>query len=146
MFVDASAIVAILNEEPEAEAFEAMLGRRGEPPTVSPLARFEAVLSLARARHEQGGDRAEALAHAEAAVDALIRAFEMREVGISPEMGSLALEASRRYGKFVGHQAKLNFGDCFAYACAKTLNAPLLYKGSDFPETDVNARFASLHP
>ena len=146
MFVDASAIVAILNEEPEADAFEAILGSRGERPTVSPLARFEAVLSLARARHVDGGDRAEALAHAEAAVDALIGAFGMLEVGISPEIGTLALEANRRYGKFVGHQAKLNFGDCFAYACAKTLKAPLLYKGLDFPETDVNAGFASLHP
>ena len=146
MFVDASALVAILNEEPEGDVFVTILERRSEPLTVSPLARFEAVVSLARARHEEGGDRAEALAQAQAAVDALIGAFRMREVAISPDIGALALDAGRSYGKFVGHRAKLNFGDCFAYACAKTLNTPLLFKGADFPETDVNAGFPPLDP
>lgn len=45
--------------------------------------------------------------------------------------------AYRRYGKGSGHPAKLNFGDCFAYALAASLDAPLLFKGEDFAQTDV---------
>jgi len=54
-------------------------------------------------------------------------------LGIQAE---IALDAWRRYGKGM-HKAGLNFGDCAAYALAKTSNEPLLYKGSDFPETDI---------
>jgi ribonuclease VapC len=46
------------------------------------------------------------------------------------------LRASRLYGRG-RHKAALNFGDCFAYACAKTLDVPLLCKGDDFPQTDI---------
>jgi ribonuclease VapC len=42
-----------------------------------------------------------------------------------------------RYGRIVGHKAALNFGDCFAYACARAYRAPLLYKGEDFSHTDL---------
>jgi ribonuclease VapC len=49
----------------------------------------------------------------------------------------LALSGSATYGKAVGHPADLNLGDCFAYACAKALNVPLLYKGNDFSQTDL---------
>jgi len=59
------------------------------------------------------------------------------EVAISPEIGSLAVAASARYGNAVGHPADLNFGDCFAYARAKTLGVPLAYKGDDFTLTDL---------
>lgn len=45
--------------------------------------------------------------------------------------------ASGTYGKLIGHEADLNFGDCFAYACAKALGMPLLYKGNDFARTDL---------
>ena len=48
-------------------------------------------------------------------------------------------EAFRKFGKGSGHPAKLNFGDCFAYALAKQLDAPLLYKGDDFAQTDVRS-------
>ncbi len=58
-------------------------------------------------------------------------------VDIDAKIGSLAIEASMRYGKAVGHSADLNMGDCFAYACAKSLNVPLLYKGEDFAKTDL---------
>lgn len=58
-------------------------------------------------------------------------------MAISPEVGRLAIDASARYGKAVGHVADLDFGDCFAYACAKSLGVPLLYKGNDFANTDL---------
>jgi ribonuclease VapC len=49
----------------------------------------------------------------------------------------IAREAYRDFGKGSGHPAKLNFGDCFAYALAKKLNEPLLFKGDEFAHTDV---------
>jgi len=49
----------------------------------------------------------------------------------------LAQEAAWTYGKTVGHPAQLNFGDCYAYACAKAYRVGLLYKGNDFSETDL---------
>ena len=54
-----------------------------------------------------------------------------------PEIGDGALLASIRYGTLIGHPADLNFGDCFAYACAKELGVKLLYKGNDFSQTDL---------
>jgi ribonuclease VapC len=56
---------------------------------------------------------------------------------VSEEQVTIARDAHRRYGKGMGHPAQLNFGDCFSYALAKSLDAPLLYKGADFAKTDV---------
>lgn len=58
-------------------------------------------------------------------------------VAIGERETAVALDAYQRYGKGTGHPAKLNMGDCFAYACAKTNNARLLYKGVDFTHTDL---------
>jgi ribonuclease VapC len=51
----------------------------------------------------------------------------------------LALDAARRYGRGTGHPARLNFGDCFSYACAKSAGVPLLFVGADFAQTDIEA-------
>ena len=59
-----------------------------------------------------------------------------RSTGVPAEVRRLALEAFDRFGKG-RHPAALNFGDCFAYACARLAGAPLLYKGDDFPQTDI---------
>lgn len=77
------------------------------------------------------------LRHAFDAVAAFAEDIEADEIAISPEIGRLALDACASYGKAVGHVADLNFGDCFAYACAKTLKVPLIYKGNDFAHTDL---------
>jgi len=74
---------------------------------------------------------------AQAAVDAFIEDLDAEEIAITPEIGRRALDACASYGKAVGHAADLNFGDCFAYACAKQLGAPLIYKGGDFARTDL---------
>ena len=133
MFVDASVIVAILAREPGHEEIEKRMTSAGGQFFVSPLAKFEAAIALARLK---GRGRA-ANAKPTPAVDAFAGGLEAEEIGISPEIGRLAFEASLTYGKAVGHVADLNFGDCFAYACAKALGVPLLYKGNDFAHTDL---------
>jgi uncharacterized protein with PIN domain len=80
---------------------------------------------------------AKAIAQAKAVVAAFVEDLGAREIIISGDIGRKAVEAAGRYGKVVGHQAALNFGDCFAYACAKAYRAPLLYKGEDFSQTDL---------
>lgn len=57
-------------------------------------------------------------------------------IPITPEIGRLAMQAFARYGRG-NHPARLNMSDCFAYACARSLGVPLLFKGSDFSQTDI---------
>ena len=58
---------------------------------------------------------------------------------VSPRIADIAFDAYRRYGKGSGHEAALNYGDCFSYALAKYLDAPLLFKGDDFSKTDLRS-------
>jgi len=74
---------------------------------------------------------------AKKAVDAFVKDLDAEEISITSEIGRRAVDASANYGNAVGHVADLNFGDCFSYACAKTLNVALLYKGDDFAHTDL---------
>ena len=137
MFVDASVIVAVINREPGWEA----LARRLEQatPFFSQLSRFEAVLAVTRASTEITGRRATSstVEKARDKVDSILDILGAKNVDIGVEIGDRALAASARYGKIVGHPARLNLGDCFAYACAKSLKVPLLYKGDDFASTDL---------
>jgi ribonuclease VapC len=135
MFVDASVIVAILGREPGHEEIEKRMAAAGERFFVSPLVKFEA--SAALARKKASGPSPDLVRQAQAAVDAFIDAIEAEEVPISGDIGRRALDAAAHYGKTVGHPADLNFGDCFAYACAKSLGVSLLYKGYDFALTDL---------
>ena len=141
MFVDASAIVAILGREPGHEEIEKrMAGVEGRF-FVSPLVKFEASVALARQKASVKGMNVrpspELLRQAQKAVDAFVEDLDAEEIAITPEVGRRALDACAAYGKVVGHRADLNFGDCFAYACAKHLGVPLIYKGKDFAHTDV---------
>lgn len=61
---------------------------------------------------------------------------------VTPEQAIIARQAHRDYGKSSGHPAALNLGDCFAYALAKDLNEPLLYRGDDFGHTDIRSALA----
>jgi len=137
MFIDASAIVAILGREPGYEEIEKRLAASGGPFFLSPLVAFEASVALARQKAVGALPSAGRLKQAQAAVEALVEDIAAEEVPISAEVGRLALVAAATYGKAVGHRAALNFGDCFAYACAKSLGMPLLYKGDDFAHTDL---------
>lgn len=136
MFIDASVIVAILGREPGHEELEKRLAATEGPYFVSPLVMFEASIGLARQK-SVAKPTPELLRQARRAVEAFIEDLAAAEMEISPEIGKQAVEASAAYGKAVGHAADLNFGDCFAYACAKTLGVGLLYKGDDFAQTDL---------
>jgi len=70
-------------------------------------------------------------------IESFVADFAIRLVPIAAAESRVAVEAYHRYGKGTGHPAKLNMGDCFAYACAKTNAATLLYKGDDFLHTDL---------
>ncbi|MRN43457.1 MULTISPECIES: type II toxin-antitoxin system VapC family toxin [unclassified Brucella] len=139
-FVDASVIVAILNEEPGFEELVKRLSDISTPVYVSPLVRFESVSALVRLRiiATKGKiDREKLIAEARNLVDGFIQALGAREIAIDSRVGVGALDAMARYGKVAGHPAALNFGDCFAYASAQCYRLPLLYKGDDFAQTDM---------
>jgi ribonuclease VapC len=128
MFVDASAICSILLQESDA----ALLSRRletGEPKRTSALAVWESVVAIGK---KADLPPAEALS----VVQRFLADTDIDIVAVPPEAAGLAVEAFERFGKG-RHPAGLNFGDCFSYACARHLRAPLLYKGGDFSLTDI---------
>ncbi|WP_454761368.1 type II toxin-antitoxin system VapC family toxin [Caulobacter segnis] len=130
MFVDASAWTAIILRESEREHFRITLAD-AEIILTSPIAIWETVRAVARAT----GDTVQDVGAAFAALRAGIGA---RVVEIGVMESQLALDTHARFGKG-NHPAKLNMGDCFAYACAKLHGVPLLYKGEDFALTDIEA-------
>lgn len=129
MFVDASAIVAILTREPDADALADALDGAHLPIT-SAIAVFEAVLGICRKRHAS-------VAEVQEDVQEFLTAARVRTVAITGKEAEVALDAFARYGKGRGHPAQLNMGDCFAYAAAKNYRAVLLFKGKDFSKTDI---------
>jgi ribonuclease VapC len=128
VILDTSAIVAILQDEAESELFKETISAN-LPVRLSAGTFVELGVVALRARSP--------------ALDRLIDDFMVRtEVIIEPvteRQARIAREAYRDYGKGSGHPAGLNFGDCFAYALARDLGEPLLYKGIDFAETDVRS-------
>lgn len=140
MFIDASAIVAILKGEPPAAGLLAALEAAKGKTFSSPVARFEAVVSLSvqisRARGLPTMSQ-EIMVQVEELVDELLGEVGSRDITISSSIGRAACEAAARYGKVAGHPANLNMGDCFAYACAKAYHSQLLYVGADFAQTDI---------
>ena len=128
MFVDASAMVAILVEESDAAALTTRLAQAVEPCT-SPIAIYEAVAGVARACNVP-------IRTAETILDRFLEQAAVRIVPITAAIGRGAVSAFERYGRG-RHPAALNMGDCFAYACAHELDVPLLFKGNDFPQTDI---------
>ena len=129
LFVDASALVAVIAFEPERDAFIEAVEARGRP-LWSPMSCWETVSSLCSSYElafEEARDRVFETADAAGFALVTIGNDEMR----------IALDAYQTYGKRSRHPARLNMGDCFAYACAKTNAAKLLYKGDDFIHTDL---------
>jgi ribonuclease VapC len=128
MFLDASAMIAIIAGEAEATAFAARLGQAAQVFT-APIAIYEAVLGLARVGRMPVPD-------AGAILDRFLDQAAVRIMPITAEIGRDAVSAFERFGKG-RHAAALNMGDCFAYACARSIDVPLLFKGDDFPQTDI---------
>ncbi len=129
MFVDASAIVAMITQEPEAILFLDAVEAADDPIT-SAVAIFEAALGIRRKRQSTIDEAYED-------VREFLDDADIRVVGIGEAEASEALSAFARYGKGQGHEAQLNLGDCFAYAVAKTNGTSLLFKGNDFLKTDI---------
>lgn len=138
MFVDASAIVAIITRESDADDLADMLDGARSPIT-SPVAVFEAALGVCRKRHAS-------VAEAQDDVREFLATAGIRTVSITAKEAEAALDAFSRYGKGGGHPAQLNLGDCFAYAAAKTYGTTLLFKGEDFAKTDIRTAMAALEP
>jgi len=134
-------LVAFRGRAPGPEYIETRLASADSPFFVSPLVKFEATVALARQKAPASAANTkptpDLLRQAQKAVDAFLEDLVADEVAISPEIGRRALDASAAYGRAIGHIAGLNFGDCFAYACARSLNVALLYKGDDFAHTDL---------
>lgn len=123
--VDTSAIVAIIEAEPEAPAFELAL-EQAQTKTVAAPSVIEAMMVLSRKR---GADSANV-------VMGMLRAFEIQVVAFDEHFIPVAFNAFLRFGKG-RHPAGLNFGDCFSYALAHSRGEPLLFKGQDFSATDL---------
>jgi ribonuclease VapC len=128
MIVDTSAVIAILRQEREAASFSAAI----EDALVCQMsvANFlEAAIVLDRDPDPIVGRRLDDFCTQAPVVLVAVDEFQAR----------IAREAYRDFGKGSGHAARLNFGDCFAYALAKTAGEPLLYKGTDFSRTDITS-------
>jgi ribonuclease VapC len=126
MIVDASALLAILLREPEKDRLREKIARALEP-VMSPVNYMEAAVRA----DGLGREMAEGF-------DALFEEAGITIVPIDRRQTLLARQAYARYGKG-NHEAKLNLGDCFAYALASTRGEPLLFKGDDFRKTDIEA-------
>ena len=124
MVIDASAVLAILLDEQEARVFAAAMAQADER-YISPVNYVEAAIVLDR-RASAVGRRS---------LDALLEQARIEIAAVSPRQAAIAREAYRDFGKG-SHPAGLNLGDCFAYALAMELRVPLLFKGSDFHQTD----------
>ena len=131
MVVDTSALVAILQNEPERQSFNEAI-EMAERRAMS-VASFVEASMIVEARYGSDGIRD---------LDLFIAKARMELVAVDADQGHVARIAFRDYGKG-RHPAGLNFGDCFAYALAKLLDLPLLFKGNDFSLTDVATCFDS---
>ncbi len=142
MFLDASAVVAIMAAEEGAEALIAKIKASSGPVYYSSVTMFEAVIAMSRktATNLFGDQRPvppHLIAQAQRNVDDFMDSVGAVEIAMPIGLHKTALEAARTYGRFVGHPARLNFGDCFSYAAAKELKSPLLFVGNDFIQTDI---------
>lgn len=128
MIVDASALIAILRDEPDATSFaraiESAASRR-----ISAANFVEAAVVIDGSRDPIASRR----------FDEFLQEAQVVIEPVTEVQARIAREAYRDFGRGSGHPAGLNFGDCFAYALAKAIGEPLLFKGNDFVHTDVTS-------
>jgi ribonuclease VapC len=126
VIIDTSALIAILRDEPEAaacaRAIEAAAHRR-----ISAANFVEAAIVIDGSRDPVASSR----------FDDLVREAQLVIEPVTEAQARIAREAYRDFGRGSGHPTGLNFGDCFAYALARTRGEPLLFKGADFSHTDI---------
>lgn len=126
MIVDSSALVAIVKRQPEREACLQILVD-------------EPFLSMSSATYVEVAMVMDNLpvAFPFDPLERMLERFNIILVPVSPELARIARQAHQRYGRGKHSRAKLNFGDCFAYALARERNEPLLFVGDDFTHTDI---------
>lgn len=128
MIIDTSALIAILRDEPEARACAlAIESENNVSRRISAANFFETAAVIDASRDPIASRR----------LDDLIKEAQIIIAPVTEAQARIAREAYRDYGKGSGHPAKLNFGDCFAYALARATGERLLFKGDDFIHTDV---------
>jgi ribonuclease VapC len=123
--VDTSALIAILLREADSPEFDAALAR-APVRLISAVTRVEVSMVIEGRKRETG----------RADLEALLREIPIDVAAVTPQQAEIAIDAFRRYGKG-RHRARLNIGDCFAYALARATDLPLLFKGADFAQTDI---------
>ena len=126
--VDSSAVVAVLLSEPDASEYSDAL-QAIDPLAMSAGTMLEVGTVLL---HKKGADL----------VPEFFRLLNLAQIQIEPfseRHAREAIDAYRRFGKASRHAAQLNFGDCFSYALARSLDVPLLYKGDHFAHTDIRS-------
>ena len=126
MILDTSAVIAILRDEPDAAAFAEAIEQAARR-RISAVNYVEAAAVIDGSRDPIASRR----------FDELLREADVTIEAVSENQARIARAAYRDFGRGRGHPAKLNFGDCFAYALAKARREPLLFKGDDFAHTDV---------
>jgi ribonuclease VapC len=131
MVVDSSAVVAILRQEPDARRFALALAQAPDR-WMSAASLVEAALVIEGRFGERGARE----------LDALLGRSRVEFIAFDDAQAILARDAFRRFGRG-RHPAGLNFGDCLAYALAKHLGEPLLFKGDDFTRTDITPALRS---
>jgi ribonuclease VapC len=129
MYVDASAIVAMMTDEPEGQRLSLHLEAATHRFT-SALAIYEAALAIRRKRLRP-------MVTIQADITMFLDATDTRVVPVPGSAADRALSAFEQFGKGTGHPAQLNMGDCFSYAMADLHGVPLLFKGEDFIHTDI---------
>ena len=126
--VDTSAIIAIFSGEADGVTFLDFVGANRI--SMSAGTYLEASIVLARLKLSAQQETDDWL-------DDFVEKTGVDIVAVTADHARLARAAYQQYGKGTGHPAQLNFGDCFAYALAKAMDVPLLYKGNDFAKTDI---------
>lgn len=130
--VDTSAVVAILLGEASGPELAERLAQEPFGDRVMSAANYVEAGTVLAGRHARPERAIEIL-------DTFLASASLRLVAVNEPLAKLALNARIRFGKGFGTRAKLNYGDSFAYALAKSLDAPLLFVGDDFMATDISS-------
>jgi ribonuclease VapC len=126
VIIDTSALIAILRAEDDASDM-ALAIERAAARRISAANYLETAVVIDASRDPIASRR----------FDELVDVAELRVEPVTHDQARIARDAYRDFGKGSGHKADLNFGDCFAYALAKSSGEALLFKGNDFSHTDI---------
>jgi ribonuclease VapC len=133
VIIDTSALIAILRAEPDASEMAHAI-ERADSRRMSAANWLEAAVVIDASRDPVASRR----------FDELVRTAELHVESVTSDQARIARDAYRDFGEGSGHKAGLNFGDCFAYALAKSTGEELLFKGNHFGHTDITSALPAL--